>query len=514
MSSRRDGNWAIPLLIVGLLTITVLGAAQIPGLRPCDFLLRRWQADLDQISESELETRFRQISQLGTPGWQVLVRSLGHPRSAVAEAAARVLHHELEAWQSIPSKESSPRIALLVHELADNVDSFGGIGRRAAGEFATRALRWPLDSREVDQPRVIADCDRILRVAVVLDPNPENEPETGEEFDSETVSTPRSAVQDDETNESLGAFFGVAARPIPGGGLPAQPIEMPSLPPSLVNPDARGEGMGGPSENQESASLPSHAPREIFPETATETPGISSDTTLESDLPRLPRELPPTRSDEPGRLDGHLREHLPESGRPSVVEPPAQIPPPLLMKPAKSSSGLEQRPELISPAVVVQLQGAGPVDNDANSLRSATTRAGNRMEQIPDLQVVRMLADRLPERRQLATEELRRRGFEDEDLLLARQFISPDVDKRRALVTSLADISVSPTRWLLWLSQDENAEIRRLAVTFMAKTRDRLLHRRLDEMVATERDPSVIRELQRCLVQRHHWTRSKPTPRR
>ncbi len=91
--------------------------------------------------------------------------------------------------------------------------------------------------------------------------------------------------------------------------------------------------------------------------------------------------------------------------------------------------------------------------------------------------------------------ELARRGFTEVHMELARRMFDPDPQVRIALARALPGLkTVDATNWLLWLSEDENAEVRLAAITLLATTGDPNLLRRVQAIAAKDRDARIRRQ--------------------
>jgi hypothetical protein len=102
-----------------------------------------------------------------------------------------------------------------------------------------------------------------------------------------------------------------------------------------------------------------------------------------------------------------------------------------------------------------------------------------------------------------AEEELAREGFTEFHMELARQLTNPDANVRRALAESLPAIPDIDARvWLVWLSRDDNTEVRLAAMAVMATTGDPSTMRRIEQMAREDSDPRVQRQGERLLGMR------------
>jgi HEAT repeat protein len=97
-----------------------------------------------------------------------------------------------------------------------------------------------------------------------------------------------------------------------------------------------------------------------------------------------------------------------------------------------------------------------------------------------------------------ARAELKRRGFADREVALARQLSDPDPHVRRRLVRLLPEIAgLDAVPWLVELSRDADADVRWTALTLLATTQDPALLRRVGELVRGDPDPRIQRLAER-----------------
>jgi hypothetical protein len=164
---------------------------------------------------------------------------------------------------------------------------------------------------------------------------------------------------------------------------------------------------------------------------------------------------------------------LPPNINPSELQPPANLPPPepegpppAPAKPAPKRffaprAGelpplAESNPEIAEPAVI---------DPPRKNL-------SDWMQQLADLEVMRMLHHSDYGVRFTAEKELERRGYAAEHLPLARQLVHPDPRERRKLAEQLPRLTnVDPRPWLLQLAEDEDQEVRRTAAGILQAAR-------------------------------------------
>lgn len=112
--------------------------------------------------------------------------------------------------------------------------------------------------------------------------------------------------------------------------------------------------------------------------------------------------------------------------------------------------------------------------------------------------VIRRLHAQDPHDAAEAQAELKRRGFGEREIALARQLSDPDPQTRRRLVRQLPGLAgLDAAPWLVELSRDADAEVRWTALTLLATTNDPALLDRVAELVRGDPDPRIQRLAER-----------------
>ena len=113
---------------------------------------------------------------------------------------------------------------------------------------------------------------------------------------------------------------------------------------------------------------------------------------------------------------------------------------------------------------------------------------------------MQQLATGTPHAAQRAVEELGRRGFRPRDLRLAERLVHPDPAIRLELASSLPQLAGIDSRpWLIWLSSDPDARVRRSAISIIATGDDPALFDHLRQVEQLETDEEVLRLIRRVL---------------
>jgi hypothetical protein len=144
----------------------------------------------------------------------------------------------------------------------------------------------------------------------------------------------------------------------------------------------------------------------------------------------------------------------------------------------EATAGQRNRPSTANPSSAAN---AMQTKNEQDALHS-----------IDDLDLMRRLRADDGEQRGQARQELVKRGFSEVDFELARQLFSSDVEARKNLARALPRLSsVDAARWLLWLAQDPQPEVRLVAISTLATTGDSALLSKVEALAANDHDPQI-----------------------
>jgi hypothetical protein len=221
----------------------------------------------------------------------------------------------------------------------------------------------------------------------------------------------------------------------------------------------------------------------------------------------LPAHASPMPSLPPGFLAPSGPRVLP--GEPPVLTPPVR-PEPDIFVPLPSEPEPLLPPEPSPPSVPLLPPPTGG-NRSAMPGRMGVRRAWPAaLADMPDRDVMPLLVRDDRQLAPAAERELRRRGFSDVELQLAERLADPNPEVRRDLALALPQLAVDTQRWLVWLSEDDDADVRLAAVTVMATSRDPLLHNRLRELRGSETDARIVQQLERW----HQMSDRPQAPRR
>ena len=187
--------------------------------------------------------RLRQAAASDAEGLPVLVDALVAGQEPIAVAAYEALNELLDRWQLLSSAASSAKLASLAHLMADQSPRARPESLRYARDLALRVLVWPVDPRCVDTPQLVCDCETVLRSAARGGAG------------RPSASAALRAVLPEDRNASAGAApflrrlsIDPPAAHFPGGGLPVELMNVPSVPRAPVDPPE------GASDRAESGS--------------------------------------------------------------------------------------------------------------------------------------------------------------------------------------------------------------------------------------------------------------------
>ena len=219
---------ALALLITAGLSMAMW---LVPAWHPTYQLARRWQADLSSLDDHQVRQQLEKIAQLGEPGIDMVVRSLGSRREVVAAQARDVLSDQFAQWQLQPTRQSTPRLVHLAEQLARQSSNLDQSGRRWSVDLATQMLVWPGEMPASARIELVEDCETILRAAGIHQADGTN---LIVEARGEDRQQPLTTLTSDsgETGLPLDELPEIA-----GGNLPLDIANIPSaLPPDEIRP--------------------------------------------------------------------------------------------------------------------------------------------------------------------------------------------------------------------------------------------------------------------------------------
>jgi hypothetical protein len=126
------------------------------------------------------------------------------------------------------------------------------------------------------------------------------------------------------------------------------------------------------------------------------------------------------------------------------------------------------------------------------SAAEAAERPPSDPKRMPLVRVMRMLHDTRPGAAEVAVRELHNRGLNHQQVELAKDLTNHDPAVRRRLVDRLPQVPGLAARpWLLWLCQDDDADVRLAALTFLATSTDPQLREHVRQIADRDVDPRI-----------------------
>ena len=129
-------------------------------------LAAQHQRQIAQLSDEGAALLIARLAEADDEYLDLVVLALADPRPAVADAAEEALLARTLRWSQWRSEKSSPRVAALAGLLAQSAERIPDERRPLLHGLAQRLLTWPVDGRVVDSHKLIADCERLLRLPV------------------------------------------------------------------------------------------------------------------------------------------------------------------------------------------------------------------------------------------------------------------------------------------------------------------------------------------------------------
>jgi len=419
---------------LGLLAVA-FGVAALLWLSPfwCRSLLKEWmQQRIDAAADRQAAEIVRTAPALGPQGMELLAEAAGSYRQSVARAAQAVLYEQIDRWQRADHRQQAGReMAALARSLAAQIEQYGPAARRFAAQLVEQMQRLPARENVSNGVAFVADCHHVLDTAARAGFKPQSERSVRFSFETD------------------GAFARAD---------------------QAVNPSSPNQQDPGDRASRDTNGSRSQEPRRLY---IHDEPNDS--------VHRMP----------PGRF-----------ARPLQVR---RVPP---AAPGADAARMDRQAarQRRSPGEVQEsgeataqvFTGSAAAPNEAISLPRQNGESGVRKEQskrlpsLPTDDLLGLLHHDDQATRDRAAGELADRGYDPRVLEMTRRLSHPDRQVRLQLAQELSASSGSETRkWLLWLSEDEDAEVRFTALSTLATTGDPQLQSRIYELARFDRDPRI-----------------------
>jgi hypothetical protein len=162
----QHGRTSFGAVCVALVVLGVGGLGlSLPGQRPRDFLVRRLEASIATLPETEVLPQVRRLAALGDDGTAAVVRLLGSGRECEAQAAEIALTEQLDHWPRLPVEQAAPRVIHLARQLAALESQISARRPRFLRDLTTQLSLWPTcDAGQANE--LLAVCEKILATSV------------------------------------------------------------------------------------------------------------------------------------------------------------------------------------------------------------------------------------------------------------------------------------------------------------------------------------------------------------
>jgi hypothetical protein len=444
-NSRRNVGlfFAAPLMAGGLL-VTMF------AVRPWHerLLIDYWQEKVDRLPDDGMRATFDELAERGDLGIRILASQVGSEREAVSRAAYEALRDTISGWREDALSRPLAHLRLIAEVLAGSADRYGPASRDRAAAIVRQILLWMPPDEGGDREELIAHCQTVIQLA-------------GTDTGSDRL----------------------AASP---GDRPDWRLRQPLL--------AATDRMGGRVE----------FPTEVRTDRQVALAGHR--TALASQAAALAEPPVPTPLEWPNAA-AHSGAAANPGGR-MVMDVVAQ---PAAADLSPHDSGPGSAAPLPAPAVLTGPPEAQPIPRpaareavgdgggaalaaaaDASGRASEAEQTASDLTRLPVIRVMSLLHDPLPDTVAAAAAELDDRGLSGQHLELARDLTDPDPAVRRRLVDRLPDTPGLVARpWLLWLSHDDDADVRLAALTFLATSSDPRLLDYVRQLADRDQDPRI-----------------------
>jgi hypothetical protein len=162
MMLTRANRWLLILSMAGTVAAAALLARHSMLAATHRWLERHYERQIAALSERQAVRLVRELARRDQPWIGVLLSASADDRVAVATTAESELRDLVERWSSIPISQISPQVAELASLLAVHAPRMPAERRHLAHALAERLIVWPVDGRQIDVARLIANCESVL----------------------------------------------------------------------------------------------------------------------------------------------------------------------------------------------------------------------------------------------------------------------------------------------------------------------------------------------------------------
>src|SRR4051812_35922870 len=163
-------GWLRMLSLAALVPLT--GWLAWPALRTTtvERVAHQHQAQIAALSDRDAVQVIRRLAQEDALWLDVLVAASRDERPGVAAAAQLELREIVDRWAALPATENSTRASQLAAVLAGHAAEVPPRQRHFMHSLAHRLIDWPIDGQQIDAAKFIANCETVLLLPVLEDP--------------------------------------------------------------------------------------------------------------------------------------------------------------------------------------------------------------------------------------------------------------------------------------------------------------------------------------------------------
>jgi len=438
----------VALTLAGLVLAVSLATLSRMLPTPTTMLADGIGEELQNASPENVALQLARLEALNENALPALVKALTSERQAVTQGAGKLIQREIDRWQQLPPQQGARHVEHLAELLVSHSSGYHANSNEIVRDLVLRILQWPMDREQVDRTLLIANCEIVLRAVGRVVPAT---------LTASAAATDSRNVQR-EAREKAGSSSG-----------------------HLAEGQDLSRNAGEPRSNADRSSPTPPAPEPLLlpviqPEIATLQPSVAED---RRPFVTRPSASSPTIGDRP--------------------LPPAEAPVPRDVRVPLATS----RNTPIKTGRSATREPIAPFSLESNVLRSRPMKVPT-SDELRDEETVDVMRWLLVEAAvDVANAELARRGFSEVQRRVARQIVDPDPQVRLTLAQSLPNVAgLDPRAWLLWLSRDDDANVRRATIAILATSPDPAVKDRLRELEREETDPGVLRLVQQALSDR------------
>ena len=473
LATPRRGAKRAVLSTLKFLLIVILGLAAVVvvGTQSRRWLLHRLTADMETLDGPRKQQRLVQISELGAIGIPTLVRALGDPEEAVARTAHDLLQDAQNAWTVLDPTDSLEHHRLMVQAMRNTASQLPADRGRWAASLLQQTVLETSDRDDAAAQQVHSLASETMSRLGVSRP---------------IVSAGQTAALSaaEPTPDALTPVTVAANRVIRVGSSEADPLPVnareldswTSWPPGEPAPVS---GPAGTREASPDVQMESVSHRSDSPSTAKLDPTATSDSSSH------------TGSDPSGDSEPDTSDYTEASASGNVQAQPSIY----------RSSTYRLRPVQSTAEVSLQaFRHKNTGEPEGAGGQPTTHLVDSPMATYDTRSVIHWLGHTDPQLCKAAELELTRRGFDQQQLSIAAQIATGDLQTRLELVDTIArSQSLDPRPWLLMLLDDDNRDVKLRVISVLATMQAPDITRQLQQRLAAERDPTVAARIRRVL---------------